>query len=176
MDEGQGGVVLPDSYLALRLDTNQVIPLGHPLETSTLENHGFTWRKASKENRLFRVQFKVCQQCGLLHEESNLHTLNEGCTFAFLSGVAIVFGLKWFGHLAWDIALLAGFLGMVVISNLITWGMRKRKANQESTSRLLECTACHGREFFTIAEAVGRLLPCARCHQPKMRYSIAGKS
>src|SRR3954451_23845464 len=68
-DGRKNGVILPDTYLSVLLDSGESVPLPHPLEGTILSEQGFTWRRATKEGRLFRVRFKVCKRCGAFSEE-----------------------------------------------------------------------------------------------------------
>lgn len=64
----EGGKTFVDTYSALKLDGGKFIGLPHPMEFRTPQ-YGFTVDKASKEERLCAVGFKICSQCGLVHEE-----------------------------------------------------------------------------------------------------------
>jgi hypothetical protein len=172
----QAGTVLPDSYLALRIDNGSLVPLPHPLETAKLKEQGFTWRQASSEKRLYRIRFKVCKCCGVLHEERRLDEGRYGCTLSLIVGVAAVFLVRWAAHRPWASALFTGYLGMLVtwcLAALVArWPLRK----ENSKDRLRQCAACHSRELVTLVKASGQVLPCPYCHEPQMRYSIAGIS
>jgi hypothetical protein len=73
-DGKQGGTILPSGYPSVRLDDGRLVPLPHPIETGSLEKQGFTWRQASKEKRLYRIEFK-----------RQLTEGHYGCTLALIA-------------------------------------------------------------------------------------------
>jgi hypothetical protein len=175
-DGKSSGVVLPDGYLAVRLDSGVFVALPHPLEESTLSAQGFTWRQASKEGRMHRMTYKVCQRCGLLHEERQLHDGRAGCMPAVAVGIAIFVFIKFAVHRSWSLALFVGYLGMIAGWFLVMLGTMFRWKKQNSTTKLRDCAACHATELITFERAVGKLLPCPYCHTTNMRYTCAGLS
>src|SRR6476660_3159769 len=78
-DGQKDGVILPEGYLALRRNDGELVCLPHPLEGLRLEAEGFSWKEAFRQGRLFYVTFKVCTNCGTLHEEVQHHEDPTGC-------------------------------------------------------------------------------------------------
>ncbi len=176
IDGRNDGVVLPDSYLAVQLSDGELACLPHPIEESTLKQHGLTWRQVSKEGRLFRVEFKICKKCGTLHEERQVHDGRAGCLPALFGCVAIALLLRFLAHASWPSSLFGGYLGLfaVWLAASLLVRIRWRKRNVEA--RLKLCIRCQGKEFITIAKTAGRPTMCPLCGKHSMSYNRAGIS
>jgi|GEM_PF-3058400 len=175
-DGGEGGQILPDGYLALRLDNGEFKPLPHPVEASTLRQLGFTWAGAARQSRLFRVTFKICQTCGTLHEERQHQGSQTGCLVATVSIPVSVITLKFgFGH-SWGSSLFSAYglmLGVIGLVSLVNW-LRWRSKNAEL--KLASCAKCQSKAFITIPKAVRQVLMCPHCMTQNVRCNIAGMS
>jgi DNA-directed RNA polymerase subunit RPC12/RpoP len=176
MDGQKGGAILPDFCTALQLDSGELACLSHPGEHITLREHGFTWTKASVQGRLFRVQFKVCKQCGACFEEPQRYDVAGGCLPGIIIGALVSLLLRFARHRSWGAALAAGFAGMYAVVLLVIVGnwLRWRKANKNM--RIHKCAQCGGTELLTLSDAAGKVLPCPHCRSLTMRYTVAGKS
>jgi hypothetical protein len=174
-DGKKGGRILPDSYLALKLETGGFVPLPHPIEGSRLKQHGFTWARAAKEGRLFCVTYKICTACGLIHEERQIQNQRLGCNIGFFGAVVALILFKFIVKVNWGLSLLLSYfaaIGMYGMAELLDKG-RWRQANQELK---LKCCTCGNIEFITISKAIGKMLPCPFCKTRNMKYTAAGKS
>lgn len=87
-------MVLPEGYLAIKLDSGEFKPLPHPAETSTLKSLGYNWNSAARQGRLYRVTFKICKKCGTFHEECQHHNGMAGCLLALIAFPAAVVAAK----------------------------------------------------------------------------------
>lgn len=175
-DGQEGGQILPDGYVAVRLDNGEFRPLPHPAEDTTLRQMGFTWTEASRQNRLFRITFKICRQCGALHEERQHHDAKTGCLAAVISIPITVMTLRFVLGRSWGLSLFSAYgamLGVLGLVSLVNW-LRWRRQNQEL--KLTRCVTCQGRDFTTIPKIVRQVLMCPHCHTKNMHCNIAGIS
>ena len=175
-DGGKAGVILPESYLAVKLNSGELECLPHPVEQSTLEGLGFKWATAAKEGRLVTVTFKICEQCGSLNEEGQIRDPRGGCLVAVISAAIVVIALKLFASTRWPAALFVAYLtmlsvfGAVAISNWLRW----RGGNLRL--RLKSCSHCQGVEFLTIRQATRKAVICQHCRTQNVRCKAAGIS
>src|ERR1043165_583285 len=141
-EAGGCGQILPEGYVAVRLDSGEFKPLPHPLETRTLEKLGFTWVQAAREGRLFRVTYKICRKCGRLHEERQHRDTRAGCLAAVFSLPIAVAVLK-FGHKSdWIASLIGGYFVMMAVlasMQLFNW---IRWLKQNAGLKLQRCSKC----------------------------------
>jgi hypothetical protein len=175
-DGRQGGQILPEGYLAIRLDSGEFKPLPHPAEESTLRGLGFTWNEAARQNRLFRVTFKICRRCGYLYEERQRHDWRTGCLAAVISVPLTVVLLKFVFNYGWGASLVGAYLSMLAIFGIVSlfnW-TRWRKPNREL--KLKECSKCGMAEFTTISRATGKAFMCPHCQTQNMQVTVAGIS
>jgi hypothetical protein len=175
-DGREGGQILPDGYLALRLDNGEFKPLPHPAEASTLRQLGFTWTEASRQSRLFRVTFKICRKCGALYEERQHHDSKTGCLAAVISIPITVATLKFGFGRSWGLSLFSaygvmlGVLGLVSLGNWLRW----RKQNGEL--KLASCAKCQAKDFATIPKVARQVLMCSHCQTKNVHCNLAGLS
>lgn len=175
-DGREGGQILPDGYLALRLDSGEFKPLPHPAEASTLQRLGFTWAEASRQSRLFRVTFKICCHCGALHEEPQHHDLQTGCLAATISipitimSLKFGFGRSWGSSLFSSYGVMLGIMGLVPLGNWLRW----RKQNIKL--KLVKCAQCRADDFITLPKACRRVLMCSHCQTQNLHCNSAGIS
>jgi len=175
-DGREGGEILPDGYLALRLDDGEFKPLPHPAEASTLRGLGFTWKEAARQNRLFRVTFKICRTCGCLCEERQHNDWRTGCLAALISIPLTMILLKFVVNCSWGASLFGAYLSTFAIFGVVSlfnW-TRWRKPNREL--KLKKCPRCGMAEFTTISRAAGKALMCPHCQTQNMRCNVAGIS
>lgn len=175
-DGCQGGEVFPEGYLAVRLDDGALKPLPHPIESSTLQGLGLTWVEATRQNRLFRVTFKICQKCGRFHTERQHHDPRTGCLIALTVAPIMVAALKYVAKLSWGSSLFGAYPGMVAIVGmiwLINW-LRWRKQNSEL--KLSGCSNCGCANLATISKMAGKVLMCPHCQTQNMHCVVAGKA
>lgn len=175
-DGRKEGRILPDGYLAVRLDNGEFKPLPHPVEDSTLRQLGFTWAGAAKQSKLFRVTFKICHTCGTLHEERQHQDSRTGCLVATVSIPISVITLKFGFGQSFGSALFGAFMATMVVMGiflLANW-LRWRSRNDEL--KLASCAKCHSKKFITIPKAVRQVLMCPHCMTQNLRCNIAGMS
>ena len=175
-DGRKGGKVFPEGYLAVRLDDGTLKPLPHPIESSALQGLGLTSAQVARQNRLFRVTFKICRKCGCLHTERKLDDPRTGCLIAMTLGPIMVAVLRYVAKVSWSSALFGAYLGMVAITGmigLINW-LRWRKQNFEL--HLSSCSKCGGADLATIPKVAGQVLMCPHCQTQTMRCDLVGKS
>jgi len=105
---GETGQILPEFYWAVRLDDGTLACLPHPIEELTLREYGMRWRSAEREGRLHYVTFKLCKQCGTLHEEAQIGETGLGCLSGVVGlAVVVIAGRFWAGW-DWGMAFSAG--------------------------------------------------------------------
>lgn len=175
-DGRKGGIILPESYLAVRLDNGEMVCLPHPVEHSRLNGLGFTWSRAVREGRLFRISYKFCQKCGTLNEECRHTTGSAGCLPALVASLLITISLRFLMHVSWPGSLFGGYLALmaVFLAFALAIRFRSRKVDAEAKSR--PCTNCQSNDFITIPKAVGQPIICPFCKTRSMYCQIAGIS
>lgn len=175
-DGRKGGKILPEGYLALKLEDGQYAVLPHPVEDSVLKQHGYAWIGASRHGRLFRVTYLICAQCGQLQKEYQHHDSRSGCLVAIISVPMATLLLKFWLGMALGLSLvmscfvMTGVFGLVSLANWLRW----RGANR--LLKLTACADCGGGKFKTIPQAVSKAFPCPFCKTNNMRYDWAGVS
>jgi hypothetical protein len=175
-DRRGGGHTLPEGYLAVQLDSGELIRLPHPVEGLVLQRHGFTWTQAGNQGRLFRVTFQICSQCGLLHEERQIHDPRYGCGASFVVAAITIALCKLGIGLNWEFSLLTGYFAMLGVLALVVAVNRARWRKANQALKLPSCSGCGSPEFTTIPKAVGKALPCPHCTTHNVRCTIAGTS
>jgi hypothetical protein len=175
-DGSRSGVVLPEGYVAVKLDGGEFKPLPHPAETSTLKSLGYNWDSAAKQGRLYRVAFKICKKCGTFHEERQHHNGIAGCIPGLITFPVAAIVAKLALKSAWISAMCVAYLSTVSVAGIVgiaSW-VRWRRAN--SQLRLQKCAKCAATEFMTIPKAKGKALICPHCGIETVHCTIAGKS
>jgi len=175
-DGRKDGKILSEGFLALKLENGDFVCLPHPIEDSRLRGHGFTWVRASRESRLFRVNLMICEGCGLISEEYQHHDSRTGCLFAFMAAPALIFFLKFVIKFAWALSFFGAWAGMFAV----LWGVahlnKMRWRERNAALKLRNCSACGGTKFVSVSQATGKSLMCPHCHTLNMHYAAAGKS
>lgn len=175
-DGGQGGTILPDGYLAVKLDNGEFKSLPHPVETSTLKGLGYSWNSAARQGRLHRIGFKICTKCGTFHEEQAHHNGMAGCLLGLASTPIALIALKFGLKTGWGTALFGACLLMFAIWGVVAFGSWWRWREPNSRLKLKSCCKCGATEFTTIQKSVGKTLICPQCGTAAMRCAIAGMS
>src|ERR1044072_5088277 len=84
-DRSRGGEIIADGYLAFLNSDRELIPLPHPAEQSTLKQQGETWRHATLNGRLLRIENLVCRDCGEMNSAASLTSITDaGCLFGVI--------------------------------------------------------------------------------------------
>jgi hypothetical protein len=175
-DGRKGGKILPEGYLALKLDDGEYVALPHPIEDSVLKQHGYAWIDASRCARLFRVTYLICVRCGQLQREYQHNDSCSGCLIGIVSVPITALVLKFWMGLALGLSLVVsyfvmmGVFGLVALVNWLRWHGANRSL------KLTACPECGGGEFKTMAQAAGKTFPCPFCKTNNMRYTRAGIS
>lgn len=175
-DGGKDGAILPEGYFALKLDDGTSVCLPHPIEDSSLREHGYSWRQAAREARLLWITVKICRSCGTLHEEARIHDGGRGCVPSVITSLLVLLGAKFALRWSWGWSLLLAYavlLGVVTAAALFN-RLRWRSENQRFTLR--QCRSCGGRGFYTLSRARGKSLPCPFCKSRAMRCDLVGIS
>lgn len=175
-DGRENGHILPDGYLAVRLDDGRFEPLPHPIESSVLQDLGFTWPEAKRKGRLFRITFKVCQKCGTVHEEPQHSDPQAGCLASVVSVPIAVIILKFGVQLNWVDSFFGAFAAMFVVAGIAALVNRWRWSKQNSELRLKDCSNCRMSDFTTIAKMDGKTIICPHCKKCSLQCNRAGMS
>lgn len=175
-DGREGGVILPESYLALKLNSGELACLPHPLESSTLRGHGYSWSRAAFSGRLFRVTYLICTGCGTINEQRQIETGAGGCSVGYFTGIVSIIPLRFLILDSWWQAIGMGFLLMVLTYSTAEFVFSRRWSKQNAAMRLTQCNHCQTNKFITVGEATKKLTICPQCGENSMRYSIAGKA
>lgn len=175
-DGRKGGKIMSEGFLALKLDSGEFKCLPHPIEDSCLKGHGFTWVRASRESRLFRVNFMVCEGCGLVCNEYQHHDSRTGCLFAFVTAPGTILFLKYVIGSNWLASIFGAWFGMFAVFGGVAIFNRIRWRARNVTLKLSACPSCRGTKFTPVSRANGKSLMCPHCHTLNMRYEPAGIS
>lgn len=168
-------MILPEGYLAVKLDNGEFKPLPHPAETSTLKSLGYNWNSA-RQDRLYRITFKICKKCGTFHEERQHHHGVAGCLLALIAFPAAVVVAKLGFKASWSGAIFGAYLSTIAVWAIIaiTYWLRWRKPNAQL--QLKACSKCAATEFTTIQRSKGKALVCPHCGTETMHCTMAGMS
>ncbi len=175
-DDEKGGTILPDSYMALKLDTGEFVCLPHPGEGRSLKSYGFEWDEAARQGRLFHITFKICTKCGLINEDPETCTPQIGCGGVMLAVAVAIVSLRGFVKLNWLLTIIIGFFicfaGGWFVDHLNK--LRRRKSDQ--SLRLKSCSGCNGVDFLEIPNVGDKSMPCPSCKADALKYTAAGIS
>jgi hypothetical protein len=176
VDGRDDGLVLPDSYMAIKLDDGTLECLPHPDEDAVLKEHGFTWVSAEARGRLFIVEYKICAACGALHEEVQVSTFNIGCIVFLLVLAAALPVFRFAVDCSWGISLVTA--SMLALSAIIVVGQfQKIEQRKKGGARILrQCPSCGHDRLLTFSKARGKTLPCPFCKASAVTCTCAGIS
>jgi len=176
MDGRDGGVVLPVGYVAVQLSNGELACLPHPVEESTLREHGLTWRQASRQGRLFRVEFKICERCGTLHEERRIYDGQAGCLPGVIGGFATIPLIHFGAQVSWIGSMFGGYFTVLAIWLFVSLCLHLKWRRRNKATRIRRCNQCAAKELSTIQKVAGKAIMCPFCHTKQMRYELAGIS
>jgi hypothetical protein len=170
------GTLLPANVLALRLDDGKLVPLVPPHETSTLREHGHSWRDARRDGRIVCVNFLLCRTCGTLTEKIEPHPRSH-TALSMLLAVGLTPGLLRFHYgftwvavvLLTAVAVLALGGGSVMIADWLRWRHLARARDRR-------CEKCGHREFVPLPQAARRAWMCPYCRHRELWCRVAGVS
>jgi hypothetical protein len=176
MDGRKDGAVLPNGFMALQLDSDELVCVPHPAEMETLKQHGFTMSQAERQGRLFRVLFKICLGCGTLHEERQKMSGTRGCIVGMVLGPLSIPCFKFIAGWDWLPSILGGWflLSIPQLATELFAKLRWRKLNARHAVR--SCTRCGKTKFTTLADANRKQIMCGHCQKPTMKCEWAGVS
>jgi len=166
----------PARYLALRVGVNEFEPLPHPCESSTLEQLGYTWKRAKRERRLVAVDYLICDRCGNINEQYRA-IAHQSCP--------IVIGGLILSCTACLILLPINPIGRIIAAWVIFWLFGKqyeaycdRQAEpiQRSLPSLELCDRCNSTQFHPLSSLVNQQSICPACGARELKYYMQGIS
>jgi hypothetical protein len=173
----RGGEIIADGYLAFLNSEGELVPLPHPVEQSTLEQQGETWRRAALNGRLLRIHNPICRDCGRMNSAASLTSITDaGCLLGVISALVMVAVNSWLLKLPSFAEYLLFWLALLAPSTAIWIYVWVRFHKSAQRFRFAKCHGCGSRNGISLGRAVGKSLPCNRCGRNTMRISVAGRS
>jgi hypothetical protein len=175
-DTRKDGVVLLDSHVVFKQDDGQFLALRHPGESYDLEKLGWTWEKAKTQQRLFRVTYKICQQCSCVNEEKEHVSGEAGCGPAVVAMALAFAALKfWAGNSGARAGIGAFGIGclMYPASNFF-YKLRFKKPNAQL--RVHGCAQCGSTNLITLSGAHNKNVICPACKNQSLSITNEGIS
>jgi hypothetical protein len=167
--------MISEGYLGLQLDNGELVPVPHPAEHFTLERHGYTFKTARRERRLYWVSYKVCRDCGVISQEAQIRS-QSGCLPMLISLPVSFVGLKFVLGMNWLLAINLAMVGVFIVAVFATVidRVRWRKRNREL--KVGNCPQCGATHFVDVTRVGGRSLMCTHCHTRNVRCVFAAIS
>ncbi len=178
-DGKKTGKVMPGEYQAL-LVGDEIKPLPHPLERSTLKAHDQTYLSASLKGILLQVERRICLRCGHIFDAPRVvFSGAAGCLPALLVGLmAFVFPRFVFG-LGTGVSLLISWAVSMVLVLLFQWAgvlfIRARFSERQASIQQRQCPICHAAGFVSVSSIAGKRVPIGTDGK-WVQVSIAGRS
>jgi hypothetical protein len=178
-DGRKTGSLMPGEYQALLLG-NEIEPLPHPLERSSLRGHGHTYLSASLKGVLLKVERRICLQCGHIFDAPQIvFAIAAGCLPALLVSLTTFALLRFTFHLTVGFSALAAWaalmLGVLVVQFAGTAYIRLRFSERQSSIAKSRCPSCDGDNSVSVASVAGKRVPVG-AEGDWLQVSIAGKS
>lgn len=156
----------------MRLDSGVSMYLPQGWDTQVLQEQGLTAMEAARQGRFFRVTFKICRQCGWMHEEPQICDPRAGGCLAAVIAAFIMLGILKFGMmLDWFSSLIGVWVGMLAVFGIVLLLRWARWHKQDAPLKLRNCLKCQAPDFVTVAKAAGKSLMCPHCHAQTMHYN-----
>ena len=177
-DAGRGGGrIMPGEYWALSVD-DDLVPLPHPVEESTIRRHGETFFSASWKGRLVRVQNRICMRCGHVFDSPRLSFVpGAGCLPGCLLAVAVMAYLMLVADQSFVRAAVAGYLVFFCVFVLTSWAggmlVRWRFADRDRSLSQASCPSCQSTDSRSLARTAGRRVTIG---EEWVEVSSAGRS
>lgn len=159
-DGQKTGKLTPGEYQALLIG-DEIKPLRHPAENSTLKAHNQTYLSASLQGRLLKVDERICLQCGSLFDSPRIvFSPVAGCLPALILGVIVFILLRFImvkdtgssAGIAYA-CVMAGALSITILGNLyvrVRFTARQKKLNRPN------CPNCGASKPVSICSIEGK--------------------
>lgn len=175
-DGKTGGQVIPEGFLALKLPDGNFLCLPHPIEGSALENNGYSFDRAIKEGCLFSISFKVCTECGQLHEEKQHVSSNRGCLPAMVAVLAFMLTLRFVLDFTWSASFLSSLVFTLILLALAEYVHSLRWNKENALLKVVCCSRCNKPNMKSLGQLSGKTIPCPFCGRRSVQIDIAGRS
>jgi len=178
-DGKRTGKVMPGQYQAL-LVGDEIKPLPHPLERSTLKAHKQTYLSASLKGILLQVERRICLKCGHISDAPRVvFSGAAGCLPALLVGLmAFAFSRFVFG-LGTGVSLLISSVALMVVVLLFQSAgvlyIRARFSERQVSIQQRQCPICHAADFASVSSMARKRVPIGT-EGKWVQVSIAGRS
>lgn len=150
---------ISEGHFELLTPDGRFVVLGHPLESRILADHGYTWKTASAEERVYRVESRVCLDCGRLSEIRSLHVAGPTCAMLLLVPMLAVAGSMIAGRPALQSAAV---MAIAFVAVQLVYAIMQLRRRENSAPVSLACPNCGG---ITLppSELSRAKLPCVHC-------------
>lgn len=178
-DGRKTGKIMPAAYTALLLD-DEIVPLPHPGEWTTMRAHRQTYLSASLRGIFLRVERRICLRCGHIFDSPCIAFAGvAGCVPALLISLGC-FGLfRFANHMTTGASLSLAWMivfGIALLFELVgTLYVRMRFSKRQAGIARLSCPACHGGDCVSISRVAGKRVSIGS-EGKWVQISIAGKS
>jgi hypothetical protein len=178
-DGKKTGELMPGEYQAL-LVGDEMKPLPHPLERSTLRAHNQTYLSASLGGILLQVERRICLQCGHIFDAPRVvFSGAAGCLPALLvASIAFAF-LRFVLGLGTGVSLFISWTILMVVVVLFQWAgvlyIRARFSERQESIKRLKCPVCDGSNSVSVSSIAGKRVQIGT-EGKWVQVSIAGKS
>jgi hypothetical protein len=163
-----------DGYLACRLDSGKIECLPHPLEESTLQSLGYSFKRAATEKRLVWVTNVICDTCGHVAKRYKVKT-NESCLIYIVIFV-VSYGLS-LAFVSMPLSLLIAMVSLLMFSLIYSAILRFNVWNaQKMLPELPRCPNCFESKYIPLSRALRKKTVCEKCGQREVVYKVWGIS
>jgi hypothetical protein len=178
-DGKKTGKVMPGQYQALMVG-DEMKPLPHPLEWSTLKAHNQTYLSASLKGILLEVERRICLKCAHIFDAPRVvFSGAAGCLPALLLATIFFAYLRFFlGRPTGDSLFISWGALMVVVLLFQSAGalyIRARFSERQASIQQRRCPICHATDFASVSSLAGKRVPIGT-EGKWVQVAIAGKS
>ena len=186
LSEGYLAIIVDEPCCSIHAhpDDPRLVILGHPLESTILEELGFTFTSAGLGGRVVYVKNIVCEDCGAMYETCRLDAGSgslggTGCLVMLALSAAVGAAVGWkcesvpLGFTAGCLSL-RGFSAFADanISAYVRWRYNDRVSEFD---RGPGCPTCHSMKYVSFPPGRGKLI-CPSCGQRTVSVRSVGIS
>lgn len=178
-DATKTGKLTSGEYQAL-LVGDEIKPLPHPLESSTLKAHNQSYFSASFRGRLLQVQRRVCLDCGYIFDVPKIvFSSGAGCMPGFVGSLTTFLFLRFGASMPTDTSLLISGAVLLFVPLLFQFAgtlyIRRRFSARQESIKQLECPFCKKDKSIRVADLAGKRVQIG-CEGKWVQVSVAGRS
>jgi hypothetical protein len=172
-----------DSWLAVRLRSGVIEVLPHPIEQLRLEQLGFTWDQATREQRFVHYAILVCQTCATMTEADTRDLRLPSAPATWSNSVGLLLGVLFVSvavvtallsytdiSLGWRLLMLPGFVVLALLAYIVlvlrleAIMARVRAPRQRPLpDSTIQCPHCTTGRLYPVGLIAGHCLRCPQC-------------